>query len=229
MTSSENGNGTNKVQIQINIISDTMCPWCWVGKRNMEAALQLAPYIDAKVEWWPFFLDKNLPEDGKPVRDYYRDNYGNPSVGENMMPGLIAAGRRVGLDFETTFSKLAIYRPTIKSHRLIEYAKRQGKQNEMVEALFRMYYVEGKHLNSVEHLVETAEVVGLSGVKDYLESNEDENSVYEHAAHVKGTANGVPTFLFTRSDQPNSRPISFSGGQPTEAFLEVFEHLSEVS
>jgi predicted DsbA family dithiol-disulfide isomerase len=233
---------TGVLNISIDIISDTMCPWCWVGKRNMELALKDHPEINAEINWLPFFLDRNLPEEGKLVEDYYRDNYGDVNAGNNMKSPLVKAGNKVGIDFDTHYNKITHYRPTIRSHRLIEYAQRQGKQDEMVEELFRMYYHNsGKYLNSIPDLVEAAQNVGLkggadtdtdtntdlTGVQAYLESDQGEAEVDELAKKVLPMVQGVPTFLFKRSDKPNMTPLTFSGGQPPHMFELAFENLLE--
>jgi predicted DsbA family dithiol-disulfide isomerase len=212
--------GSNR--IKIDIISDTMCPWCWVGKRNLEKALEDMPEIQAEINWLPYFLDKNLPEAGKPVAEYYVGNYGDARAGERMKPGLVAAGKRCGIDFETYYINMTHYRPTIRSHRLIQLAKRCNKQDAMVEELFKIYYEEGKHLNSIEHLEEAAKRVDLDdiNVQEYLAGNEDEKEVYEEAAKIKHMVQGVPTFIFTK---PGTELYhTFSGGQPPSAFKEVF-------
>jgi predicted DsbA family dithiol-disulfide isomerase len=229
VTSAAAATKTGVLNISIDIISDTMCPWCWVGKRNMELALKEHPEINAEIIWMPFFLARNLPEEGMPVKDYYVRNYGDANVGDKMMPQLVAAGKKVGIDFETNFVNLTHYRPTIRSHRLIEYAQRQGKQDEMVEELFCMYYEGGKHLNSISDLVESAKSVGFDGdvVKAYLESDEGEAEVDALAKKVQPMAQGAPTFLFKRSDRPDMRPLTFSGGQPPHMFGLAFETLQK--
>jgi predicted DsbA family dithiol-disulfide isomerase len=215
-------------KIKIDIISDTMCPWCWVGKRGMEQALRECPEVEADITWLPFFLDKNLPEEGKPVEEYYVGNYGDPKAGENMKPHLVAGGKRCGIDFETNYVNMTHYRPTIRSHRLIELAKRQGKQDAMVEELFRIYYEQGQHLNSIQHLTEAATRVGLEGdIEEYLKSDQDEKEVFEEAAKLKYLAQGVPTFLFSRPG--TDLEFSFSGGQTPEAFKRVFHSFSSTS
>jgi predicted DsbA family dithiol-disulfide isomerase len=231
-------NNNNKIQIQIDIISDTMCPWCWVGKRHLEQALMMLEKeqqdhntirMQADIDWHPYFLDRHLPENGKKVQDYYRDNYRDEMAGERMKPHLIKAGRKCGIDFETHYVTMDRYRPTIRSHRLIELAKQQHKQDEMVEELFHMYYEQGKHLNSVDHLVASAKAVGLEGdMEAFLKGSEYEKEVDEAAAKWQPQAEGVPTFLFSRLDVPSQEPISLSGGQPPSAFLGVFRYLSNL-
>jgi len=219
-----------KIPIEIEIISDTMCPWCWVGKRNLETALRESPDIEADVEWLPYFLDRDLPEEGKPVEEYYRDNYGDPEAGSSMKPHLVAAGKKCGIDFEKHYVKMTRYRPTIKSHRLIEYTKERNMQNEMVEELFRMYYEEGKDLNSVEDLVESAKRIGLEGegdddeIRAFLLGDEKEDDIDRKAGEVRSLAHGVPTFLFRRTDRPDLEATTFSGGQPPAAFRRVFDY-----
>lgn len=240
--------------IKIEIISDTMCPWCWVGKRNLEAALrnyndeamaiatdkappESQPFkIKADITWVPYFLDKHLPENGKKVKDYYRDNYGDAMAGERMKPGLVKAGRRCGIDFESHFVDLTHYRPTIRSHRLIHYIQERHPhlQDAIVEALFDMYYQKGRHLNSIDHLYQVAKTVlqlndneddddkeSVETIRRYLESDEDEADVFEAARFYQPMAQGVPTFVFTKPDAKNLYH-KFSGGQPPSAFERVF-------
>jgi predicted DsbA family dithiol-disulfide isomerase len=222
---SKDDKGSNR--IKIDVISDTMCPWCWVGKRNLEKALEEMPEIQAEINWLPYFLDENLPEGGKPVEEYYLGNYGDASAGDRMKPALVASGKRCGIDFETFYIHMTHYRPTIRSHRLIQLAKRCNKQDAMVEKLFKMYYEEGKHLNSIEHLEEAAKTVDLGdiNVREYLTGNEDEKEVYEEAANIKHLVQGVPTFIFTKPGTELHH--TFSGGQPPSAFKRVFDAFSK--
>lgn len=213
-------------RIKVEIISDTMCPWCWVGKRNLEKALDEMPEIEVDINWLPYFLDKDLPEGGKPVSEYYLGNYGDARAGDRMKPALVAAGKRCGIDFETRYIHMTHYRPTIRSHRLIQLAKRFKKQDAMVEELFKMYYEEGKHLNSVEHLMEAAKRVDLDDVdvKEYLTGKDDEAEVFEEASNIQHLAQGVPTFIFTKPGTEHYH--TFSGGQPPSAFKRVFNMFS---
>ena len=233
----------NKIlEINVDVISDTMCPWCWVGKRNLEIALRRANTahrrIVAHIDWLPYILDKDLDENGTPVYEYYQKNYGNAMAGEDMKASLVTAGRACGLDLERHYvNRVTHYRPTIRSHKLISYARRYRLQNEMVEELFDMFCVQGKHLNCVDHLIEAADkVVGLDNddreiLRAYLESDQDEQEIYQHADEIKHLADCIPTFIFslTNSRSDNVDALSFSGGQPPEDFLFAFDILAKMA
>jgi len=119
--------------------------------------------------------------------------------------------------------------PTIRSHRLIDLAKEQGKQDEMVEELFYMYYQEGKRLNSIPDLVAVANKVGITGnTEDFLKSNEKEDENLLAAQSSRRRAQGVPTFSFSRPDRPDQKPIVSSGGLPPSSFERVFRHLQSL-
>jgi len=224
--SSSDSNDQKNLKIRIDIISDTMCPWCWVGKRNMEFALREIPEpIEANVHWLPFFLDKDLAEEGTLTEEYYLKNYGDAQTGERMKQPLTQAGKPTGIDF-TEYCKVTHFRPTIRSHRLIEYADQHGKQDEMAEQLFCMFCEEGKPLNSIPHLIEAAQKLGFNKdhVQAYLESKTNEKQIFDLADSVRDLANGVPTFIFTLPDHEDVR-YTFSGAASPEEFQTVFEKL----
>jgi len=217
-----------KFVLIFDIVSDTMCPWCWVGKKNLEFTLKETPEdVDIKnINWLPYFLDLTLSEEGTSTEEYYQKNYGDARAGERMKPLLISEGRKAGIDF-TTYFNITHFRPTLRSHRLIEYAKQNGKQEEMVEALFRMYCEEGKALNDISALTQVAERIGLNGsnVRAYLQSKSNEQQVLELARSVRGDhSHGVPTFIFSLCDHKDVT-YTLSGAQPPEVFTNVLEKL----
>lgn len=234
------------LRIKIEILSDTMCPWCWVGKRNLEVALEeynnhknrhhhddRTRRIRADVEWLPYFLDADLAEEGgTPVGEYYAKNYGDAQAGERMKPHLSRAGAAVGLDFTNYNHDVTRFRPTIRSHRLIHYVKttRREKLDDMVEEIFHMFNVRSGHLNSIDHLVEAAGRVGLDreDVRSYLSTDQDEDDVFDLADEIRYLAEGVPTFIFTRLDRPDVTPLAFSGARPPDDFRRVFERLADL-
>ena len=227
--------GSVVVRVCVDVISDTMCPWCWVGKRNLELALRgaaTAEGIEADVNWLPYFLDRDLDDgdEGTPTEDYYLKNYGDSQAGERMKLRLVPEGSKVGIDF-SKYCEVSRFRPTIRSHLLIDYAKRNGKQDEVVEALFRMFCQEGKALNDVENLVEVAErAAGLDGneARAYIESESNRRRIYELAESVEDLADGVPTFIFYLRDhhEGGGPRYTLGGSQSPEAFRAVLEKLA---
>jgi len=128
---------------------------------------------------------------------------------------LARAGLQVGIKFNQDPDRM-LY-PTIRSHRLVEWATRQGKQDEIMETLFKMYFEEGRSLYAIPDLVECAQRVGLTGAQAYLESTQDEAETYRLAKQNQGDISGVPHFTLTKPD--GSSPIELSGAQPPEEFV----------
>lgn len=131
-------------------------------------------------------------------------------------------GEELGIKFTNAPDRLIF--PTMQSHRLIELAKRQGKQDECMEGVFAMYFRDLLPLNSNKELVKVAEAVGVTGAKAYLESNEDMDKIKYEASQWKGSVNGVPHFFFylQGSNQPR---LSFSGAQPAAMFVKAIAQL----
>jgi len=134
--------------INIDIVSDTMCPWCFVGKRQMEQAISLIQKtITAKfkITWLPYFLNPHIPEDGLTISEYIGRVYGNSRKLETMHQHLSATGKQVGINFKISDDRKVF--PTLHSHRLVEWAAKFNKQDEAMEMLFRSHFEEGKALN----------------------------------------------------------------------------------
>ncbi|CAN0028634.1 unnamed protein product, partial [Discosporangium mesarthrocarpum] len=144
------------------VFSDNVCPWCFVGKRNLEKGMK--DYIaehsnqqqeDFNVEWKPFFLDLESPESSDvPIREYLNRKYGE-GAGTRMSRALAQAGERCGIDFNND----RVVHNTVKSHRLLMRAKDQGKQDEMIEAIFHAYFEEGRNIADPSVLVDIANKV----------------------------------------------------------------------
>eukprot|EP01126_Amoeba_proteus_P037899 TRINITY_DN3928_c0_g1_i16.p1 TRINITY_DN3928_c0_g1~~TRINITY_DN3928_c0_g1_i16.p1 ORF type:complete len:168 (-),score=31.39 TRINITY_DN3928_c0_g1_i16:576-1079(-) len=113
--------------VKVAIYSDTMCPWCFVGKRNFERAAQSFPQVRFEVEWHPFLLNTSIPKEGIALSDYFRKNHGRAINVNDIFQHLKAAGQRCGIDFKPTEKVF----PTIDSHRLIEYSKQKKKHEEV--------------------------------------------------------------------------------------------------
>ena len=194
-----------------------------MGKRNLESALehqQLKDSVD--VEWKPFFLDVNAKEGTLPIAEHIEQKYG-PGAGKRMNLSLNAAGKAVGIAFtpdRTTHN-------TVLSHRLVHLAGQQGKQDAAIEALFSAYFEHGAKISDAQVLLGIADKAGVTGAKEYLESDQDRDTLLEEYQEGvrKYRITGVPYFIIGK--QGSEEVITLSGAQPPAAFETGFETLSE--
>ncbi|MGE5147076.1 MAG: DsbA family oxidoreductase [Candidatus Eiseniibacteriota bacterium] len=208
--------------IRIDIVSDTVCPWCFIGKRRLEAALQ--QHGDGEpvtIVWRPFQLNPEMPEGGLDRREYLEAKFGGPAGAKQVYDRIRQAGQSAGL--ELNFEAIPRTPNTVNSHRLIHRATALGKQNEIVEALFRAYFLEGRDIGSIDTLVEYAASVGLpeAEIRAYLESDEDAELIRGLDAQARQMGiQGVPCFIFNNQ-------YAVSGAQEPAIFLQVFDILKQ--
>jgi len=201
-------------KLLVEIVSDVVCPWCWVGKRNLETALKQSnrPVSDVKVIWKPFQLRPNSPEEGRLKAP---DTPENPRVGHHLRE----AGNRVGIDFTGKTDRAP---NTLKAHTLLRFALEQQEilndftiQNQLSEVLFRKYFTDGEFVGDENILAAAAAEVGLDR-KEALKYMANESNLRKVRLEAKENSargvSGVPTFFF------NGVP-AFSGAQPPERFL----------
>jgi predicted DsbA family dithiol-disulfide isomerase len=222
---------SEKKVIDIEIVSDTMCPWCFVGKRHLEKAMsKFKDREDVKfnITWQPFFLNANLPDEGVNFRDYIARVYGRADYLDEGEKRLKDVGSRAGINF--AFGKERKVYPTIDSHRLVHWAKRFGPEYEdkVVEKLFVAHFEEGQKLNDHNMLCRVAEEVGLDPVKcrEYLNTMEDEYYIRDMDKKFKRGhrgVNGVPHYFISSED--TKEPMQLSGAQPPERFEAIINRL----
>ncbi|MBM3522607.1 MAG: DsbA family oxidoreductase [Alphaproteobacteria bacterium] len=201
----------------IDIVSDVICPWCFIGKRRLERALQLAPQDDVEIVWRPFQLNPDFPAEGMDRAAYLRAKFGD-AAGGSMYQRLRAAGAPDGIDFQ--FEKIRRTPNTLKPHRLIRWAATAGRQDAMVEALFRGYFLEGADLSDDATLVRIAQNAGADANEAgaYLATDQDVEAIRQEDAFARQVGiTGVPCFIVDRK-------FALSGAQPPEALIELFEH-----
>ncbi len=146
--------------LDIHIVSDVVCPWCYVGKRRLERALQtLDGRYEYRVTWRPFELNPGMPPEGMDRRQYLEGKFGSAPAVRQLEARVAAAGSEEGLDF--AFDKIRRTPNTFDAHRLIWLAQREGLQDAVVEGLFRGYFIEGADLSRRETLIEIAGKAGL--------------------------------------------------------------------
>ena len=181
----------------LTIVSDVICPWCFVAKKNLEKALELAGADFAvKIAWRPFELNPGMPKDGVNRREYRSKKFGSWEQSQTLDAQVASAGKLAGI----TFRHDLIQRTpnTFKPHRLIWLAGEDGVQDAVVEALFRAYFVEGRDVGDTKVLAEIARQAGLSGpvVAAFLEGTAGTEEVRLEAQTAKmGGISGVPTFI----------------------------------
>jgi predicted DsbA family dithiol-disulfide isomerase len=201
--------------VHIDIYSDVICPWCYVGKRRLERALaQVKDGPDPRITWRPFQLNPTMPKEGIDRTTYLEAKFGCMSVFEEMEQRLMEAGRTEQISF--AFQKMAVTPNTFLAHRLTWYAGQQGCQNEIVNQLFKGYFEEGRDIGSAPVLAELADRAGLQAGQ-FLMSEEGvaEVKAEELGGHKLGIR-AVPYFVFNKTD-------SLSGAQPVEVFVSAFE------
>jgi predicted DsbA family dithiol-disulfide isomerase len=212
--------------IHIQVISDNVCPWCFVAKRKMEQAMQNFPNVIFNVEWMPFFLDSaDTPttEDQKTSMSHVCQKYGERGV--QMLNALYKAGATVNINW----TEDRVLCTTLLSHQLVEFSKRFGKQNETIDAIFSNYFEKAQNISRIDVLVKIAREVGLDHeeARKYLQSGEGAEIVQREAreGRLKHKVTGVPTFMISRPDKKKYR---FSGAQPVEVFEAAFKQILEV-
>jgi predicted DsbA family dithiol-disulfide isomerase len=213
------------MSFQIDVISDVVCPWCFIGKRNLERALETwqekHPDETPVVRWHPFQLNPQLPEGGIPRKQYLENKFGGPERAKEIYARVSAAGKRAGIDF--AFDNIQVQPNTIDAHRLIHYAGEQDKQDAMAEVIFRRYFVEGVDLSDKETLADIAQQAGMDRdeAAAYLAGDADRALIEEQDRRARAIGvEGVPFFIF------NQR-LALSGAQPPEVIVEAMEKARE--
>lgn len=181
--------------VQIDAIADVTCPWCYIGKRRLEAVIA-AQDVEVHVRWRPYQLDPSIPPDGLAWQTYLMKKPGRDRI-EAVERAMIAAGREVGLSFR--FDKIQRAPNTLDAHRLVRLAKISGRQGKMVERLFKAYLVEGLDISDRRLLIELGVETGLDRdiLEDVYSRRDDVQSVQEELATTRRLGvTGAPFFIF---------------------------------
>jgi predicted DsbA family dithiol-disulfide isomerase len=193
------------------VVSDSICPWCFVGKRRLEGALRLLGSAAPRVAWKPFQLNPGMPLEGMDRREYRTRKFGSWERSQQLDAQIRAAGEEVGIEF--AHDKMLRTPNTFASHKLILFASNAGPQvDTVVEGIFRAYFVEGRDIGNAEVLAEIGEAAGLLRDEVIAALLDDElgRAVQSEERRSHGLAlNGVPTFVL------GGMPIA-SGAQPKE-------------
>ena len=204
--------------MQIDIYSDIVCPWCLVGKRRLERALnEFKDVMTVKVTWRPFQLNPTMPSDGMDRTAYLKAKFGSLEAFSQMEEQLLAAGADEQIPF--AFEKIQRTPNTFAAHRLVWYAEQLGRQDSAVESLFRGYFTEGADIGSMSVLGQLAGRAGLdvAVVESFLHSEDGTAEVKaEEAVGRRLGIRGVPYFVLNGSS-------AISGAQPPDIFISAIQ------
>jgi predicted DsbA family dithiol-disulfide isomerase len=211
-----------KPVIKIAVVSDVVCPWCYIGKRRMENAVKsLSDEFDFDIAYYPFELNADMPLSGKNQKEYLSKKFGDESEYERLTGHVTEVASQEGLVFD--YSKQSVSPNTRNAHRLILFAKDSGKNLEMVEALFKAYFTDGIDLSKIENLVAIAETVGLdrSKVELFLASDAGTAEIIMAERELqKMGISGVPFYII--NDQ-----YGVSGAQSSQTFIQAFQNVAK--
>jgi predicted DsbA family dithiol-disulfide isomerase len=207
--------------MQIDVISDTVCPWCFIGKRRLMRAMAMRPAITFDVRWRPYRLDPTIPKGGTDRQAYMRAKFGDDPMKIVEMHKLIASeGAKDGIEFD--FAAIRRRPDTLDSHRLIRWAEATGVQDDVVERLFIAYFENGEDIGDIRVLADIADLCGMDGVEvaQMLESDTDTALVEreDQIAHEMGVT-GVPAMIF-------GNKLAVSGAREPELLAMVIDRVA---
>jgi predicted DsbA family dithiol-disulfide isomerase len=207
--------------IRIDVVSDVVCPWCFIGKRRLEKALKLKPDIPVDIHWRPYFLNDWIPREGISRHDYLTTKFGSPVRYKGIAQRVASAAQAEGLIYD--MDKISRQPNTTDAHRLIRWADQIGRAAEMKQRLMDLYFTEGADLTDREVLVRAGTDVGLKvdDVRTWLGGNKDVAEVEREALAAKEAGiDGVPCFIVGGA-------LAISGAQPPECLADAIERAAD--
>jgi predicted DsbA family dithiol-disulfide isomerase len=202
--------------LAVEVVSDVICPWCFIGKRRLEKAIA-AQQHEVRVRWLPFQLNPTMPMGGISRREYRTRKFGSWERSMELDARVIEVGKAEDIEF--AFDKIERTPNTLEAHRLIWLADNQGVQDAVVEALFRAYFTEGRDISDRQALIDVVAEAGLDRNKaeDVLNNDHGIEAIREADELARRfRVEGVPFFIINGK-------ITLSGAQPPDAFLEAFK------
>ncbi|MFN3933564.1 MAG: DsbA family oxidoreductase [Parvibaculum sp.] len=204
--------------MKLDVVSDTVCPWCYIGKKRLDQALAIHGGEGITLVWRPFQLDASIPPGGVDRKAYLEKKFGAERA-KDVGNTIREFGHAVGIDFR--FDLIEKSPNTMDSHRLIRWAGTAGCQNEMVDSLFRRYFEQGQDIGSHDVLIDAADEVGMDTdiVRDLLSKDADRDLIAREDAMAREIGiQGVPSFVI------NSQWV-VTGAQEPETLVRMFNKL----
>ena len=210
----------NPTPFVIDVVSDVVCPWCYLGKKSLEAAIQQSGET-VEVRWRPYQLDPTIPPEGLDRQAYMRAKFGSSDRLKSAHEQLTARGAQLGLSYD--FDAIKRAPNTLNAHRLIRWALAAGVQDKVVERLFKLYFEEGRDISDPHLLAEVAGESGLdaAGILKALDSERDVEAVREEIAQAQRIGvTGVPFFIFAGR-------LGLAGAQEASVIIEAMRQARE--
>ncbi|MEM9438260.1 MAG: DsbA family oxidoreductase [Pseudomonadota bacterium] len=207
--------------IKLDILSDPICPWCYIGKTQLDRALADIPEHPFTIEWHPFQLNPDMPAGGMDRAEYLERKFGGKEQAVQVYGQIQRHADSIGLT--ANLGDIKRTPNTIDAHRLIHWAGIEAKQGPVVDALFKAYFVEGRDIGDPETLADIADAAGLDAaiILKLLGTDEDAQMIRDRDAHSREMGvNSVPTFIVA---QQHAVP----GAQPPELWKKVIGELME--
>lgn len=209
------------VSVRIDYHFDTICPWCFIGKRRLDRALAQRPDVAAEIRWLPFMLNPDLPPDGLPRQAYLERKFGGSHRLERILSALVQAGESEDIAFD--FARIERTPSTLASHRMISFAQPWGLQDRVVEAVFAAYFLGGRDIGDTRVLLEIAEGMGLptDRLASYLAQGSGVDFVNRESARAGSLGiNGVPAIVIDHT-------FALAGAQEPEILVRLIDLASQ--
>jgi len=209
-------------RIKVDIVSDIVCPWCYIGKRRLEKAIEeLKGEFEFDISYLPFELHPNMPKEGRNQKEYLTEKFGGEERYHQLTANVTSVAAEEGLHFD--YSQQQNSPNTRDAHRLIWLAKQEGVQPEVKEALLNAYFEKGVDLTKDDNLIDVAESAGLDRNKAMALLCSDEGLVeveYLEQLNTQRGVSGVPFYIVNDK-------YGISGAQPSSSFVSAFRDISE--
>ena len=209
--------------VKLDIMSDPICPWCYIGKAHLDRALAAAPDHPFLIEWHPFQLNPDMPEGGMDRRAYLEGKFGGKEAAIKAYAPVVEHAEKAGL--KINFEGMKRTPNTLNAHRLIHWAGIEGRQTAAVSALFKAYFVECRDIGDVEVLADIADSIEMDAavVTRLLGSDSDMQDIHDRDAHSHSMGiNSVPTFIIGGKH-------AVPGAQPPELWAKVIAEVTGAS
>lgn len=209
-------------KVRVDVVSDCVCPWCYVGKRRLDEAIrQVEERLEVEVHWHPFQLNPELPPEGREWEAYARERFGSLERIRETQERLVGLGREVDIPF--AFDKVEKAVNTFAAHRLLALAAAEGKQGEVLERVFAANFVEGRDIGDLPTLADIAGEAGMARerILQALEAGEGGDAVRQGLELARQVGvQGVPFFIV-------GGRLAVHGAQPAEVLVNVFDRALE--